>query len=114
MNKTKAKRRLKEIEVSGAPYEMGFQYGRACPEINKMLDFTYQMFGGQEAAIAIANKYLPMYLPPAEAYAPEIVDEMKKRGFNHKSHLNSDYAIGKSVQKDLVDSIEDQKKLLRN
>jgi hypothetical protein len=44
----------------------------------------------------------------------EIVDEMKKRGFNHKSPLNSDFAIGKSVQKDLVDSVEDQIKLLRN
>jgi hypothetical protein len=38
----------------------------------------------------------------------EILDEMKKRGFNHKSPLNSDFAIGKSVQKDLVDSVEDQ------
>ena len=77
MSKNKAQRRLKEIEVSGTPYEMGFQYGSACPEIMKMLDVTDQMFGGHEAAIAIADKYMPMYLPPTEVYAPEIVDEMK-------------------------------------
>ena len=44
----------------------------------------------------------------------KIVQEMKKRGFNHKSPLNDNLAIGQSVQKELIDSIEDQIKLLRN
>jgi len=43
-----------------------------------------------------------------------IVQEMKKRGFNHKSPLNSDLAIGQSIQKDIVDSIEDQIRLLKS
>ena len=99
MSKTRDQRRLKEIEVSGTPYEMGFQYGRACPEINKVLDVTYQMFGGWEAAIAIADKYMPMYLPPAETYASEIVDEMKgiaagvKVDFRDIFLLNTTYEI---------------------
>ena len=44
----------------------------------------------------------------------KIVQEMKKRGFNHNSPLNSDFAIGKSVQKELIDSIEDQIRLLKS
>jgi len=44
----------------------------------------------------------------------KIVQEMKKRGFNHRSPLNGDFAIGKSVQKDLIDPIEDQIGLLRS
>ncbi len=44
----------------------------------------------------------------------KIVEEMKKRGFNHKSPLNIDFATGKSVQKNMVDSIEDQIELLKS
>jgi len=44
----------------------------------------------------------------------QIVKEMKKRGFNHNSPLNSDFAIGKRVQKDFIDSIEEQLRLLRS
>ena len=44
----------------------------------------------------------------------KIVQEMKKRGFSHKSILDSDFATGKSVQKDLINPIEDQIKLLRS
>lgn len=73
----KEPRKIKIVEVSGNPYEMGFQYGKACPEIGKMLDITCQTMGGRDAANALAEKYVPMYLPPTEAYAPEIVDEMK-------------------------------------
>jgi hypothetical protein len=42
-----------------------------------------------------------------------LVDEMKKRGFNHTSSLNSDLATGAGVQNDLVDTIEDQIQLLK-
>jgi hypothetical protein len=43
----------------------------------------------------------------------QLADEMKKRGFHHNSPLNSAFAIGKVVQNDLVDTIEDQIQLLR-
>ena len=33
----KVKRELKLIEVGGTPFQIGFQYGEACPEIKKML-----------------------------------------------------------------------------
>ncbi len=70
-------KRIRVIEAEGSPYEIGFQYGKACPEISQILDITYQLFGGKEQAKATAQKYLPMYLPPAQQYAPEIIDEMK-------------------------------------
>ena len=73
----KRQRKLKIVEVSGSNYEMGFQYGAACPEILKMLNMTYQMFGGREKAAGLLKKFIPMYLPAAEKYAPEIIEEMK-------------------------------------
>jgi len=39
---------------------------------------------------------------------------MKKRGYNHKSPLDKKLAIGKDVQDVFVDSIEEQKILLKN
>jgi len=70
----KAQRRIKEIEVNGTPYEMGFQYGSACPEIKKMFDITCQGLGlKRDTAISLSEKYIPF----TEAYAPDIVDEMK-------------------------------------
>jgi len=78
MNNSKNKRRVKVVEVSGSYYDMGFQYGTACPEeINKMLGITSNTFGGRKEIIALAEKYVPLYLPPTEEYAPEIVSEMK-------------------------------------
>jgi isopenicillin-N N-acyltransferase-like protein len=77
MPDSKGKRKLKIVEVSGNHYEMGFQYGAACPEISEMLDMTCQFFGGPDKAKAIIKKYVPMYLPAIEKYAPEIVEEMK-------------------------------------
>jgi len=42
------------------------------------------------------------------------VKEMKKRGYKHKSPLDKNLATGKSVQDELIDSIEKQKKLIKN
>jgi hypothetical protein len=42
-----------------------------------------------------------------------LVDEMKKRGYTHKSPLNSAFATGISVQNDVLDTVEDQIQLLR-
>lgn len=77
MSDNKAKRIIKVLEVGGTPYDMGFQYGAACPEISAVLDSMYQLFGGRDETKSIAGSYIPKYLPPAETFAPEIVEEMK-------------------------------------
>lgn len=77
MPETKGKRKLKVVEAGGSPYEMGFQYGAACPEISRMLEMTCKMFGGRDRVKSLLQKFVPMYLPAAEKYAPEIVEEMK-------------------------------------
>jgi len=99
MFSSKGKRKIRIVEVSGNSYEMGFQYGAACPEISKMLDITCQVFGGKDKVGMLANKYIPMYLPFAEKYAPEIVDEMRgmaagaKLDFQDIFFLNITYEI---------------------
>ena len=99
MPDSKGTRKLKVVEVSGSNYEMGFQYGSACPEIARMRDMTFQLFGGREEAANLKKKYIPMYLPRAEKYAPEIVEEMKgmaagaKVDFEDIFFLNITYEI---------------------
>jgi hypothetical protein len=44
----------------------------------------------------------------------KITEEMIKRGYQHKSPLNSDLAVGKSNQNEFVDSIENQINILKN
>jgi len=41
------------------------------------------------------------------------VEEMKKRGFSHKSSLKKKYAVGTNLQNEFVDSIDDQIIILR-
>ena len=43
-----------------------------------------------------------------------LVREMEKRGYNHYSNLDIKLATGKSQQKDYVNSIEEQIKILKN
>ena len=74
---SKGKRKLKIVDVSGSYFEMGRQYGAACPEIARMVDITHQLFGGREQAADLARKFIPMYLPATEKYAPEIISEMQ-------------------------------------
>lgn len=77
MSDSKGSNRMKVVEIGGTPYDMGFRYGEACPEISAMLDGVYNMFGSREKALDLIEKYVPLYLPAAEVYAPEIVEEMK-------------------------------------
>lgn len=77
MSEQKNVRTLKTVEVSGSHYEMGYQYGRSCPEISNMLDLTYELFGDRDTAKSIFEKYVAMYLPLTEKYAPDIIEEMK-------------------------------------
>jgi len=44
----------------------------------------------------------------------EIVKEMKERGFNHKSPLESNFATGTDVQKEFVNSVGDQIKIIKS
>ena len=41
------------------------------------------------------------------------VEEMKKRGFNHKSPLDIKYATGNVTQNEYVNSLEEQSRILR-
>jgi isopenicillin-N N-acyltransferase like protein len=99
MSETKGKRKLKIVEAGGSHYEMGLQYGTACPEIRRMLEMTQQLFGGADKARAVVNKYAPGYLASAQKYAPEIVEEMKgmaegaKVAFEDILFLNITYEI---------------------
>ena len=77
MSVNKEKKKLKIVEVSGSHYEMGLQYGKACPEISDMLELARQLFGDKGTADNIQDRYVPMYLPYLENYAPEIVEELK-------------------------------------
>ena len=77
MTDSKEIKPLRVIEVRGSHYDMGFQYGSACPDIRKTLDGIHQMFGGADKIREVKQKYVPMYLPAVEKYSPEIVEEMK-------------------------------------
>ena len=77
MTDIKGKRKLKVVEVSGNHYEMGRQYGAACPEIARLLDTTCQLFGGRQKVDNLLKKFAPLYLPAIEKYAPEIAEEMR-------------------------------------
>lgn len=77
MNELKEKRTLKVVEVGGSHYDMGFQYGKACPEISEMLELTRHLYGGMENIKNIQENYIPKYLPYLQNYAPEILEEMK-------------------------------------
>ncbi len=70
----KSRRRVKQVEVSGTPYEMGFQYGSACPEIGKMFDTTCRAL---ELERDVAISFPPKYMPFIEEYSPDIASEMK-------------------------------------
>ncbi|HEY96026.1 MAG TPA: hypothetical protein G4O15_13930 [Dehalococcoidia bacterium] len=86
MSDIKNKGKIKIVDVGGSHYEMGFQYGKTCPEISGMLDLTYRIYGGKDEIQSIVEKYIPMYLPYTEKYAPEIVEEM--RGMADGANVN--------------------------
>jgi hypothetical protein len=44
----------------------------------------------------------------------ELVVEMKKRNYQHKSILNKIFAIGKSIQEEFVDSYDEQLEILKD
>jgi hypothetical protein len=44
----------------------------------------------------------------------KLVEEMTRRGFNHNSPLDINQATGEPVQDVFVDSIEEQKRILKN
>jgi len=44
----------------------------------------------------------------------ELVKEMEKRGYQHRSPLNKRYAVGRRLQNYLIDDIKTQKKILKS
>lgn len=44
----------------------------------------------------------------------QLVEEMKKRGYNHKSPLDKKYATGTSTQDYFIHSVEEQKTIIKN
>ena len=44
----------------------------------------------------------------------KVADEMARNGYNHKSSLNAKLATGKTKQTYLIDSIRDQKRILKS
>ncbi len=96
---TKAQRKIKVVEVAGSPYEMGRQYGAACPEMRGAVETTARIFGGRGVVQKLAEKFIPLYLPAAQAYAPEIVEEMRGMAaganldFNDVFFLNIGYEL---------------------
>ena len=40
-------------------------------------------------------------------------EEIKKRGYNHNSPLGKNLAVGKDIQTDFVDTLDEQKNLLK-
>ena len=43
----------------------------------------------------------------------EVVSEMQRRGYSHNSPLDRKFATGKAVQNDYVDSIDEQRSILK-
>jgi pyrimidine dimer DNA glycosylase len=44
----------------------------------------------------------------------KLVEEMKKRGYNHKSDLDSSLATGSAIQKEFIHTMGQQKEILKN
>lgn len=44
----------------------------------------------------------------------KLVQEMKRRGYNHQSPLNPTYATGETTQSERVDTLAEQIRILRN
>jgi hypothetical protein len=43
-----------------------------------------------------------------------LVSEMGNRGYNHKTPLNKEFAVGRSIQDEFVHTVAEQKEILKN
>lgn len=69
MSGEKAKRKLKIVEVSGTSFEMGLQYGSACPEIKEMIQIMGQLL---ETDLEKLKTLSSSYLPAIQGYDPDL------------------------------------------
>lgn len=74
MGSEKGKRTLKIVEVSGTYFEMGLQYGMACPEIKQMVQIMCQLL---ETDLEKLKTFLASYLPVIQGYDRNLLDEIK-------------------------------------
>ena len=71
-----------------------------------MLKLTCQLFGGNDKAKEIQDKYIPLYLPYLQNYTPEIMEEMKGMAVGANLHFQD---IMHFMQIDICMSLELQK-----
>ena len=74
MSGEKAGRKLKIVEVSGTYFEMGFQYGSACPEIREMIRIMSQLL---ETDLEKLKTLSANYLPAIQGYNQDLMDEIR-------------------------------------
>jgi isopenicillin-N N-acyltransferase-like protein len=70
----KEKRTIKIVEVSGTYFEMGLQYGTACPEIKQMVQIMCQLL---ETDLEKLKAFSASYLPVIQGYDRNLLDEIK-------------------------------------
>ena len=74
MSGEKAKRKIKIVEVIGTHFEMGLQYGSACPEIRDMIRIMGQLL---ETDLEKLKTLSASYLPAIQGYDPDLMDEIR-------------------------------------
>jgi len=69
---------LKYLEISGNPYDRGFEYGEKCKKaISRFVDFLYAEFQKNESTKTEVIRTTKKYIPYIENYSSEIMDELK-------------------------------------
>jgi isopenicillin-N N-acyltransferase-like protein len=71
---SKGLRKIGVVEVSGSNYEMGFQYGSACPQIKKMVQVMSQNL---EMDLDKIKAFSKSYIPAIQGYDAGLMDEIK-------------------------------------
>ena len=74
MSGTKATRAMKIVEVSGTHFEMGLQYGAACPEIKQTVETISELL---ETDLQKLKAFCASYMPVIQGYDPNLLDEIK-------------------------------------
>jgi isopenicillin-N N-acyltransferase-like protein len=74
MSGEKKQRKLKIVEMSGTYFEMGLQYGEACPEIRPMVQIMNQLL---ESDLEKLKVFCASYLPIIQGYDQNILEEIK-------------------------------------
>ena len=93
----KIRKILKLIEVGGTPYEIGYQYGEACPGLREFIDQSYEGLGWKRHGMIPS---IQKYIYSTEKFAPEIIETIKgiadggKVNFDEIFFLNTLFEVG--------------------